>query len=290
MRTIKTVFLTLLVMAVLITAVFLAGRYGWKLLGFRLCEGAGIEEVQVSEQTVRIRGFYPGAFPAGFCGCYSREEKGTLYVGFRFSGLFGILETGDFDISIPVSGEIQKVVVKAEDTQTVIWQRPEPAEDAPAVTDAYASVIGQYYDALAAGWDPGEMMEAGLNYMTAEAAIACPLEEVGYAVADLDGDGKEELAIGSLKEDAFYGKLIFSLYVLDEQGTPSLLFDSTERNRYYYAGGIRFANLGSCDWNESFVTTLKLQDNEMVDMTYTTDPADYVRMELTPLARWGETE
>ena len=105
-------------------------------------------------------------------------------------------------------------------------------------------------------------------------------------VTDLDGDGTEELAIGSMVEDEFFGKMIFSLYTLDGDGVPQLLFDSTERNRYYYAGGFRFANLGSSDWNDSFVTTLKLEDKELIDMTYTTDPADYVQMELTPFSQW----
>ena len=124
--------------------------------------------------------------------------------------------------------------------------------------------------------------------MTAARFFAEPLEDIGYVVTDLDEDGTEELVIGSLKDDDFYGKLIFSLYTLDEKGVPWLLFDSTERNRYYYAGGFCFANLGSSGWNSSFVTTLKLEGHEMIDMTYTTDPADYVQMELTPLAQWTE--
>lgn len=80
--------------------------------------------------------------------------------------------------------------------------------------------------------------------------------------------------------------MIFSLYTLDSGGASKLLFDGTERNRYYYAGGFTFANLGSSDWNDSFVTTLKLEDQELIDMTYTTDPADYVQMELTPFSQW----
>ena len=111
-----------------------------------------------------------------------------------------------------------------------------------------------------------------------------PSEAVGYAVDDLDDDGIPELAIGTISGDEFYGKLIFELYTLDDHGDPVQIFSSIERNRYYYAGGIRFANLGSSAFDDSFVTTLKLEGEGLVDMTFTTDPKDYVQMQLASIA------
>ena len=106
-----------------------------------------------------------------------------------------------------------------------------------------------------------------------------------YKTAINTGNATPELSFRPAL-DEFFGKMVFSLYTLDGEGVPELLFDSTERNRYYYAGGFCFANLGSSDWNDSFVTTLKLEDKELIDMTYTTDHADYVQMELTPFSQW----
>lgn len=332
----------LAIIIVLLLAVFLIGRYGWKLSGFRTCQSAAIETVEVTDRQVTITGSYPGSFPEGFLGYRAEEADGKLYVGFQFSGLFGLFETGDFFISIPVQGEIREVIVKTGTNEYSIWEAediqipdaemdeapddaladpsdrasddpltdtpdgtpgdtpdeapvdtpdevsdhaPSPAEQ-PTTLEAYATVIGEYYTALDEGWDAAQVMEAGLNYMVADSHHGNPLEEIGYTVTDLDGDGTEELAIGSMAEDEFFGKMVFSLYTLNSDGVPELLFDSTERNRYYYAGGFHFANLGSSDWNESFVTTLKLEDKEMIDMTYTTDPADYVQMELTPFSQW----
>ena len=117
----KAIFTVLLALILIVSAVLLLGRYGWRLLGFAACESAGIESVEVSDDSVRIVGFYPGSFPEGFCGCYSREEGGILYVGFRFSGLFGIFETGDFDITIPTEGHIQQVVIKTKNNEYPIW-------------------------------------------------------------------------------------------------------------------------------------------------------------------------
>ena len=290
----------LAITAVVLLSIFLIGRYGWKLGGFRACQSAGIESVEVGENAVHLVGFDPGSFPEGFCGYYAEEKDGRLYVGFRFSAVFGFFETGDFDVTIPVKGEINGVVVKTGTGEYSIWNAedgwnledpaghvPSPAET-PTALEAYAVVIGEYDTALREGWDAAALLEHGLNYMAADRSFDNPLEDIGYAVADLDGDGAEELLIGSRKEDTFFGKMIFSLYTLDSDGVPQLLFDGTERNRYYYAGGFKFANLGSSDWNDSFVTTLKLEDKELIDMTYTTDPGDYVQMNLTPFSEWAQ--
>ena len=123
-------------------------------------------------------------------------------------------------------------------------------------------------------------MDAGLNFMIKDV----PSEAVGYAVDDLDDDGVPELVIGTIAGDEFYGKLVFVLYTVDDDGEPVQIFSSIERDRYYYAGGVRFANLGSSAFDDSYVTTLKLEGEGLVDMTFTTDPEDYVQMQLVPIA------
>lgn len=108
--------------ALLLVTVFLIGRYGWKLCGFSGCESAGIEDVEVTDGQVRITGFCPGSFPEGFLGYHAEEKEGVLRVGFRFSGLFGIFETGDFDITIPTEGEITEVYIKTGENEYLIWK------------------------------------------------------------------------------------------------------------------------------------------------------------------------
>ena len=115
------------------------GRYGWKLLGFRTYQGAGIESVEVREKTVKIKGFSPGSFPEGFCGCYTEELGGKLYVGFRFSAVFGIFETGDFHVAIPVEGEIDEVILKTGAGETSIWKKEVAAPDDGSSHDTAAT-------------------------------------------------------------------------------------------------------------------------------------------------------
>lgn len=47
MKKIKNAMLALLAGAAVLAAGFAAGRVGWKLLGFRACQSAGIESVEV---------------------------------------------------------------------------------------------------------------------------------------------------------------------------------------------------------------------------------------------------
>lgn len=121
MKLLKRILSIILTLLLILAAIFALGRYGWRLLGFEVCEGAGIESVEVGESSVTIKGFYPGSFPEGFCGYYAEEHGGTLYVGFRFSAVFGLFETGDFDVTIPIKGDIREVILKTAQTETSIW-------------------------------------------------------------------------------------------------------------------------------------------------------------------------
>ena len=121
MRNVTKAIMIFGILVLILLAIFGMGRYGWKLGGFHACQSAGIVSVEVSQDAVHIAGFYPGSFPEGFCGCYAREQDGRLYVGFRFSAVFGFFETGNFDITIPVKGEIGEVVMKTSRNESVIW-------------------------------------------------------------------------------------------------------------------------------------------------------------------------
>ena len=266
-----------------LSAIFLIGRYGWKLGGFRSCESAGVAQIQVEEDHIRILGFYPGSFPQGFLGYYAEQEGSTLYVGFKFSNLFGLFETGDFDITIPTKGTVTHIVVKSGQQEITVWPKEETLTDEAEVTEnglsAYEPIVLQYRTALEENWSGQQLVDADMNFMVQNV----PPETVGYAVEDLDGNGTPELIIGTNCADVFYEKMVFLLYTVGENGEPVQLFSSIERNRYYFAGGSRFANLGSSSADSSFATTWKLEGEELVDMTCTTDPKDYVQMALTPI-------
>ena len=56
-------------------------------------------------------------------GYHAEQVDDTLYVGFQFSGVFGIFETGDFDIVIPTEGDVTQVVVRSGEHENTIWSK-----------------------------------------------------------------------------------------------------------------------------------------------------------------------
>ena len=179
--------------------------------------------------------------------------------------------------------------MKTSRDETSVWRAEQAAvpQAYTALPEAYIPLLQQYHTALAEQWSAAQMQEASLNPIVADICPADPLAQLGYRAEDLGGDRTPELVIGTTRGDDLSGTLIVSLYTLDADGAPQLLFDSTAQSCYYYAGNARFANLGSSDFGGSFVTTVRLEDGEMIDMTYTTDPADYIQLDLTPFSQWN---
>lgn len=190
MKTIRKIVTVLAVILILLTAIFLAGRYGWKLFGFSVCESAGIKTVSVTENMVHIKGFYPGSFPQGFLGYHAEEVDGTLYVGFKFSGLFGIFEIGDFEIAIPVEREITDVIVKTRQSEKPIWSSDH------GVTNTNGSAVQEEH----VGWkreyaEPYTGTESTVFTLKAGDEIAVTIDRV---------DGRFDITIGQAGQKLIY--------------------------------------------------------------------------------------
>lgn len=242
MKFIRTVFITLLAAAILLTGVFLAGRYGWKLLGFRACEETAIESVEVDGNAVEIKGFYPGSFPEGFCGHYAEEKDGKLYIGFRFSPVFGFFETGSFDIVIPTQSEIDEVILRTGLGETSIWTKEVPAAadgtgsaeydgfgvyvklergDVKNIYIRYGDVTDSFNNADGSFMSTGEWIFMGDGLADASAADNCAIP---FTVSALGADG------GILGEGSFfYDAAQEKLYVtIDEDGVRCSESDAPE--------------------------------------------------------------
>jgi hypothetical protein len=103
--------------------------------------------------------------------------------------------------------------------------------------DPYAPVLEIYRQALTEQWHQGQCMEAGISLLTAYCMEgASPLQNLCYALYDLDGDGDEELLIAPTFNDGFVDNMAFDGYDLVD-GQPRQLFCGSERNRYYLCYG-----------------------------------------------------
>ena len=219
MKALKRMLTVPLAIAVVLIAIFLAGRYGWRLGGFRACQGAGITSVEVREQTVHITGFYPGSFPEGFCGYYAQEQDGKLYVGFRFSAVFGFFETGDFDITIPVQGMIDEVVLKTRMDETMIWNAQSGAISQTEQYGVYVKLEGK------------DVYSVSMSYNGSSGGVSCAdgsaLESGAYIFVDND------IMIVSKEADA---PVSFTITVKDADGTAvasgEFSFDANQEKMY----------------------------------------------------------
>lgn len=127
----KRIFIALGAGLLLLALVWVGGRYGWRVLGFRACTGSGIREVLVTDREVQIQGAYPGTFPKGCLGWVTRQEGGDLYFGVRYDGIFGFFETGQFEARVEASG-VERVWLVSGADRSLIWEAGSPeAEEGP---------------------------------------------------------------------------------------------------------------------------------------------------------------
>ena len=103
--------------------------------------------------------------------------------------------------------------------------------DDPYIDVAYAQQINRYYTAISQKWDEGTCIDNGLSGQLAYYYEGNPLDNVGFALKDLDGDDVFELIIGAIK-DAQNDPQVFEIWTLKD-GNPVMLVQSGSRNRYY---------------------------------------------------------
>ena len=113
----------------------------------------------------------------------------------------------------------------------------EPAAEpaAPSEADpiaAYADVFATYTTLLSEGWGGEELMAHDLPLLIMYCVGDAPFDNIGYLLLDVDGDGTQELLIGTLASDEFYAPIVFEMYTLNPEGSVVRVFSSQERARY----------------------------------------------------------
>lgn len=124
----------------------------------------------------------------------------------------------------------------------------DPAESTPgedpgqAVPEQYRDTLQKYLRAASDGWDQATCEENAVSTLCAEPETAAKL---GYALADLDGNGTEELIIAAEEES----QVIVDLYTLSG-GIPVRVLSSEESSTYFLREGSGIENIvlesGSC--------------------------------------------
>lgn len=138
----KKIIKGFLVILMILLAVFVICRYGWKFAGFNLCQNSIIYDVKVNDDSVVISGRDVNLVPRGFIGYYYQIEDDCMYIGFRFSSIFGFFEKGAYEIEIKTESKVNKIIMKSEKSETVIYDIYEEGNMQPWVDKLKREVGG----------------------------------------------------------------------------------------------------------------------------------------------------
>lgn len=135
-------------------------------------------------------------------------------------------------------------------------------------TAAYAGVFETYTTLLSEGWGGEELMAHDLPLLIMYCVGDAPFDNIGYLLLDVDGDGTQELLIGTLASDEFYAPIVFEMYTLNPEGSPVRVFSSQERARYYlcddntflFEGANSAADSVSCSYSYADGTLTEIAD------------------------------
>lgn len=107
-------------------------------------------------------------------------------------------------------------------------EQPTESGDTPALAASYDEILSKYGLALSQQWDGETLIENDMSLFL----LGKSESEVGYCLLDVNGDGADELLVGSRTGAAYPDQIIFDLYTMQDD-TPVHVCSGQERDRYY---------------------------------------------------------
>ena len=122
MKVLRKIVLTVVSAALLL---FVAARYGWRLMGYSACDDPQrnvIEQVTLTENTIQITGETADSL-SSYIGYLSHISDGSLYLGIKHNAFFGFFQRiGSYSIIIPTQGQpIRSLYLKGAAQERLVW-------------------------------------------------------------------------------------------------------------------------------------------------------------------------
>lgn len=127
------------------------------------------------------------------------------------------------------------------------------------IPEEYVSIIEKYVTALDEKWDEAKLVENGMSHLYANYYDGNVLENIGYALLDLNGDDKTELLIGLADNSG----IMLDMYAIQNENVVCV-FSAVERNRYTYCKDYRILNEGSISAAQSMTYMMKFNGQVLV--------------------------
>lgn len=130
----------------------------------------------------------------------------------------------------PIETESNEATESENSIEEVVQAETEEIAENNKV-NVYKEQMDLVYKALSEKWEIDQCFDNDISSLISNHCDDNPLESVGYALEDLDRDGKDELLIGALDRD-FDGGMLYDIYT-EKDGEVVHVLSGHERNRYY---------------------------------------------------------
>lgn len=137
-------------------------------------------------------------------------------------------------LEIPTEENTSAEETIVESTETVPEELPSEAPGDVVTNDAltvYAEQLNLIHQALTEQWSVDKYFDNDMSHLMANHYDGDALASIGYALLDLDEDGKDELIISAVDKN-YAGGMLYDVYSAPN-GEVIHVLSGHERNRYY---------------------------------------------------------
>ena len=215
-----------------------------------------------------------------------RRNKGKQALLFALMGaIFSGVIIGGFFLDEALMG--RKLEQDTEDWMNELygegWNSPSAIEGIP---EQYEELLNQFYVTVRDSWSAEDLMNLGAVCMPEYYGDA-PLENIGFTFMDLNGDGIDEMVIGTA--DPVEGAtVVFCVYENPEN--PFYAINSVEGNAYYMHVGETEGTYAAEIMGQDLAWVIKpVEEAGMFDFDVqegAMDPAGRLTLEMTPFAQY----
>lgn len=202
---------------------------------------------------------------------------GVIYGGLIYGGAM-------LDDALDTARLEQSVANRMEETYGEDWNAPSAIEGIP---EQYQTVLNQFYVAVKEQWPAEKLMDLGAVSMPGYYGDAA-LENIGFALVDLNGDKLDELVIGTTDPVEEGGTVVFCVYTDAEN--PFYAINSVEGQKYYLhpgeTEGTYVAEIADLD---AVFVILPAETENTFDFDYregAIDAANRMTLELIPFSEY----